>query len=155
VWGYEPNGRSLKINDAEAAVVRSIFDRYLDLGSVHLLMQALARDGVASKQRITRSGRIVGGEAMNRGPLFHLLTNCLDLGKIRHKGEAYPRLHPAVVEAETFAKVAALLTKSRRQRRQGSTRIAGWPLTGKIFDAAGRPMSPTTATGKSGRRYRY
>jgi len=29
------------------------------------------------------------------------------------------------------------------------------PLTGKLFDAEGAPMSPTFSRGKSGRRYRY
>jgi DNA invertase Pin-like site-specific DNA recombinase len=153
--GYEPAGRSLKINESEATLVRSIFDRYIQLGSVHRLMEVLAREGVCSKQRVTRSGAIVGGAAMNRGALFHLLTNRIYLGEIPHKGEAYPGLHPAIVDAETFAKVAAILAQNRRRRGEASPRIALSPLTGKLFDAQGRPMSPTTASGKSGRRYRY
>ncbi|HSF12105.1 MAG TPA: hypothetical protein VLA50_03965, partial [Erythrobacter sp.] len=43
-------------------------------------------------------------------------------------------------------------------RRHGSNakqRIQKAPLTGKLFDAAGEPMSPAASRGKSGRTYRY
>ena len=45
--GYDPIGRTLAINDAEAEQVRHIFRRYLELGSVHLLRDDLEARGPA------------------------------------------------------------------------------------------------------------
>src|SRR6266404_1691387 len=49
--GYEVRDRQLNINEAEAATVRHIFTRYLDLGCVRLLKEELDRRGVVSKSR--------------------------------------------------------------------------------------------------------
>jgi DNA invertase Pin-like site-specific DNA recombinase len=46
--GYEVKDRALVINDVEAAKVRMIFKRYLQLGSVHDLAGELDRQGIRS-----------------------------------------------------------------------------------------------------------
>ena len=44
---------------------------------------------------------------------------------------------------------------ARRHHAAADHRIAKSLLTGKLFDVAGEPMSPTFSRGKSGRSYRY
>jgi len=56
--GYEPEGRTLTINEVEAKTVRKIFDLYLELGNVRLVKQAadaLPRSGdrVVARERET------------------------------------------------------------------------------------------------------
>ena len=65
--GYDARDQQLLINEAEAATVRDIFERYLRLGSVRLLKRELDRDGVRSKQRVSASGRESGGSSFSRG----------------------------------------------------------------------------------------
>ena len=82
--GYDlpdPGLRVLRINAPEAVLVRSIFERYLQLGSVHALERDLAARGVRTKQTPRKDGTIRGGVAFSRGALFHLLRN--HLGKAR------------------------------------------------------------------------
>jgi hypothetical protein len=49
--GYDWCDRRLVVNEVEAAIVRHIFVRYLELRSVRLLKEELTRDGVMSKVR--------------------------------------------------------------------------------------------------------
>jgi len=157
--GYDlpaPGSRMLRVNDKEAATVRLIFARYLDLGSVHALQRDLAEQDIRSKQRVTANGRTVGGKPMNRGALFHLLRNRIYLGQIVHKGEVHEGGHEAIVDSDLFERVQRRLDgNARRHRAAGDHRIARAPLVGKLFDADGEPMSPTFSRGRSGRSYRY
>jgi DNA invertase Pin-like site-specific DNA recombinase len=47
--GYDVVERRLVVNESEAEMVREIFRRYLELGSVRLLMEDLNRRGIRSK----------------------------------------------------------------------------------------------------------
>jgi len=64
--------------------------------------------------------------------------------------------HDAIVDPDLFERVQARLdAQVRRHPSNAGSRAARAPLTGKLFDAAGEPMSPATSRGKSGRSYRY
>jgi len=52
--GYEVRNRKLLINDAEAATVRMIFERFVSVGSATALARTLAAEGVR-----TRRGRLI------------------------------------------------------------------------------------------------
>lgn len=157
--GYDPPTdkatRSLVLNEPEAETVRLIFRRYLDLGSVNLLARSLAADGIRSKAWVSTRGRAMGGQDLNAGALRHLLKNRIYLGEIVHKDAAYPNAHPAIVDPDVFnavqERLAAAAGKTRRLRTGEGTGL----LTGVIFDAFGRPMSPTISYGRGGRCYRY
>lgn len=153
--GYDADGRTLKINEPEADRVRHIFQRYLELKSVHRLAEELRVTGVYSKQRTTKAGRVIGGGPMRRGALFHLLSNTVYVGWIPHKDASYPGQHSAIVETETFEAVQALLAGNGQDRANTSLRGSEASLTGKIYDAKGRRMSPTSSRGKNGCPYRY
>ena len=144
--------RALVVNEAEAATVRAIFQAYLELGSVSGLERWLAERGIASKARTTRDGRAIGGRPFNRGALFYLLRNRTYLGMIVHRDKVHPGMHPAIVEAELFEAVQARLAANRRQRAARRDRVARAPLTGRIFDADGNPMSPTFSYGRRKKR---
>lgn len=157
--GYDlpdPGLRVLRVNEAEAGLVRSIFERYLELGSVHALERDLASNGICTKETRRRDGSIRGGVAFSRGALFHLLRNCLYRGEIPHKGQTYPGQHEAIVCADLFETVQARLDgQTQRRAASGDKRVANSPLTGRVFDAEGHPMSPSFAYGQHGTLYRY
>src|SRR5262249_4323391 len=151
--GYDVKDRKLIVNEAEAATVRLIFDRYLALGCVSKLRDELDRQGVRSKQRILTSGRVLGGGSFGRGALYHLLRNRVYLGEVVHKGVAYPGEHQAIVDEELW--MAGQTTLNGNRVRQRESRIeSGALLGGLIFDDRGNRMSPTH-TMRRGNRYRY
>ena len=154
--GYDPpscSDRMLLVNEQEAVTVRSIFVRYLELGSVHTLVRDLAQQGVVSKVRTRADGSTSGGQPFSRGALFHLLNNRIYRGEIVHKGEVYPGLHEAIVRAEMFDKVQRRLDNNRVERTTTTSRTS--PLAGKLFLANGERLTPTHTRGAGGQAYRY
>jgi DNA invertase Pin-like site-specific DNA recombinase len=147
--------RALVVNDAEAATVRGIFRAYIELGSVHELQRWVDERGIRSKQRTTRDGRTIGGQSFSRGALFHLLRNRTYLGLIVHRDKVHEGRHPAIVDAALFEAVQEKLDANVRRHEARSDRVTRAPLTGRIFDGDGQPMSPTFTHGKRGQVYRY
>src|ERR1700729_1927883 len=152
--GYDVKERKLLVNEAEAATVRHIFQRYLQLGSVRALRDDLAARGIVSKRRRASDGSPYGGQRFSRGALYLMLQNRIYRGEIVHKGKASPGEHAAIVDEELWRKVQNRLEANRLERREGDKAIEPSPLTGLVFDAQGEPMTPTHAA-KKGTRYRY
>ena len=148
--------RKLLINEDEAATVRSIFSRYFELGSVHALQRELADQGILSKLRTYSTGHTSGGTPFSRGALFHLLRNRIYLGQIVHKDQVFEGEHDGIVDQDLFDQVQHKLNgNARRHNAAAEHRVTKAPLTGKLFDANGEPMSPTFSRGRSGQVYRY
>ena len=147
--------RALVVNEAEAATVREIFEAYLKLGSVHVLQRWAEEQRMRSKLRTTRDGKIIGGQSFSRGALFHLLRNRTYLGLIMHKDKVHHGLHPAIVDRARFNAAQVKLDANRRRHEARSNRVKRAPLTGRIFDSDGQPMSPSFTHGKRGQVYRY
>lgn len=156
--GYEAAGRTLTINEAEARTVRWIFERYLELGSVHAVMLELEAADVRSKSRTTKAGVQKGGVIMDRGAVFHILHNRIYIGEITHKGASYPGQHPAIVDRDLFDAAQAMLAENdKKTRAPGEARRPhkGAPLTGLIFDSAGNRMTPMKVAAAGKPIYRY
>lgn len=147
--------RALVVNPAEAETVRLIFQRYLELGSVHALARWLDDQEIRSKAWISSKGRRVGGMRFSRGALFHLLKNRTYLGEIPHRDRSYPGAHPPIVDLEVFQAAHDLLAAQARRHEGRPTRVSTMPLRGLIFDVDGAPMSPVFTHGAKGQVYRY
>jgi len=88
--GYETKDRKIVVVEEEAECVRTIFRRYLELGSLNLLMADLREQGIVTKVRSLKTGRTVGGIPFTRGPLAHFLRNRFYIGEVAFKGEVLP-----------------------------------------------------------------
>ncbi len=152
--GYDVKERKLVVNEAEAATVRHIFQRYLQLGSVRALQADLSTAGIVSKPRKAADGSPYGAQRFSRGALYLMLQNRIYRGEIVHKGKAFPGEHAAIVDEELWQKVQSHLEANRLVRRDGDAAIEPSLLTGIVFDAQGDAMTPTHAV-KKGTRYRY
>lgn len=142
--GYEVRDRKLVINEAEAATVRMIFERFVEVGSATALARALAAEGVR-----TRRGRLV-----DKGFLYKLLNNRVYIGDAVHKGTSYPGEHDAIITRALWDKVHRILRESPRVRA-GRTRAATPALLkGLIFGPTGCAMTPTH-TRRGDKLYRY
>ena len=152
--GYDVKDRKLIVNKTEAATVRHIFGRYIELKSVRELKEDLDAAGIVSKVRTAHDGSRYGGEPLARGAIYLMLQNRIYRGEIVHKGKSYPGEHEAIIDETLWNNVQAILSENRVHRANGKQGNEPSLLTGILFDAHGGRMSPTHAN-KKGTRYRY
>src|ERR1700687_4110888 len=151
--GYEMKDGKIAIIEEEAELVRSIFRRYLELGSVNELVRDLRERDIRTKTRLLSTGATRGGIPFGRGALYYLLGNHFYIGEVKYKNEILPGEQPPIMDRALFD---AVRQKSLTQwsHRTIVRNKSDHLLTGLLFDDAGHRMIPTHAT-KAGVRYRY
>jgi site-specific DNA recombinase len=151
--GYASINKKLVVMPEEAETVRTIFRRYLELGSIRTLMQDLDRRGIRTKRRTGTTDRTTGGIRFGVGPLAHLLRNRFYIGDVVYRDKVHRGQHEPIVDEALFEAVQAKLAAGAAAR---SLRLRGSPaiLAGRIFDDRGNRMT-ATHTNKKGARYRY
>ena len=142
--GYDVKDRKLVVNEDEAAVVRGIFARFVEVGSATLLADELRRKGVRNKQ-----GTLVEGVYV-----YRVLKNRVYRGDAVHKGKAYPGEHQAIIDQALWDKAHAILQVNPRKRANNTRSQAPALLKGLIFTSTGAAMTPSSTKGGP-RRYRY
>ena len=152
--GYDVKDRKLVVNKAEARTVVDIYRRYLRVKSVNALKAELDAADIRSKRRVRRDGTIHGNQSFSQGALYLLLQNRTYRGEAKHKGNAYPGEHAAIVDKPLWDAVQAVLVENRVERAAGVNTKAASLLTGLLFDEAGERLTPTWSI-KKGTRYRY
>lgn len=152
--GYDVINRELIVNQEEAATVRYIFQRYLELGNLIALQADLARRETTTKIRLRRDGSVHGGKAWWTGTLYYLLKNQLYIGKIVHRGTYHEGLQLPIVDQDLFEQVQAKLASNSMSHRKREYAAHNSLLTGMIRDGLDRPMTPRQAH-KGPKRYCY
>ena len=152
--GYQAQDRKLIIVDSEAEIVRFIFRRYAELGSVRLLKDELEARSIQSKLRTSASGRISGGKPFARGALYLMLQNRIYRGEIVHNQQSYPGEHEPIIDQPLWDAVRAQLASNAAQRNEGGKTLQPSLLAGMLFDGDGNRMTPSHAV-KKGTRYSY
>jgi site-specific DNA recombinase len=142
--GYEVRDRKLVVNESDAKLVRSIFQRFLRLGSATTLAQQLIAENVRNKY----------SKLIDKGILYKMLNNPVYVGVAVHKGVSYPGEHVGIIDQKIWDKVQARFQESPRKRAAATRAQTPSLLKGIIFGPAGTAMSPTH-TRKNGRLYRY
>ena len=104
--GFDVQDRKLVVNEAEAALVRHIFERFLQVGSATKLVQELNAAGQRTKR----------GKPFDKGIVYKLLNNRTYVGEVEHKGAIYPGQHEAIIERDTWDKVRAMLAENAHRR---------------------------------------
>jgi site-specific DNA recombinase len=141
--GYDVRDRKLVVNEVEAATVRSVFERFLSVGSATTLARTLAAEGMTTKR----------GKRIDKGAIYKLLANRVYVGEAVHKGTAYPGEHEAIIDRDLWDKVHSILQQSPRLRASNTRSQTPALLKGIIFTETGAAMTPT-ATKKGTRLYR-
>ncbi|MFY9830708.1 MAG: recombinase family protein [Rhodoplanes sp.] len=142
--GYDIKDRKLVVNEAEAAAVRTIFQRFLRVGSMTKLTVALRSEGMRTK----------GGKPVDKGYLYRILNNRVYIRKAVHKGIAYPGEHAAIVERPLWERVHDIMGDSPRKRAMRTRAQTPALLKGLIFGPTGAAMTPAH-TRRNGKLYRY
>jgi DNA invertase Pin-like site-specific DNA recombinase len=152
--GYDVADRKLVVNEAEAELVRLIFNRFLRVGSATKLAQELRHAGHTTKSWTTQYGKSRPGKPIDKGSIYKILNNRVYLGEALHKGTSYPGEHAAIIDQGTWDKVHAILAENTAARANGTRAQMPALLRGLIFAPGGHAMTPTH-TRKDGKLYRY
>ena len=152
--GYRAKDRTLTIHKDEAETVRTIFTRYLDLGSVLKLEAELARQKLRTRTFTSAGNRLWGNRPFSRGHLYYLLSNPVYAGKIVHKDERYDGQHEAIIDRKTWDAVQARLADNTRGHKTRSRADEPSLLAGLLVDSKGAKLT-SSHTVKGNRRYRY
>ncbi|MEQ1801916.1 MAG: recombinase family protein [Gammaproteobacteria bacterium] len=152
--GYTAAERTLVINEAEAKTVRTIYRLYLELGCVRKVRAEVVSLGLRTRLRPAVIGRRRGGIPMGDGHIYLILKNPVYAGRIRHKDQTYPGLHPPIIDPETWQRVQDQIAANRQGKRYRVTAQEPSLLAGLLFDGDGKRYVPSHAV-KGGRRYRY
>ena len=133
--------------------MRTIFRRYLELGSIRALAEDLDRRDFRTKRQEISNGRVRGGIRFGVGYLAQILRNRFYIGDVVYRGKVHRGEHEAIVDQAVFEAVQVKLADgavARRLKLKASPAI----LMGRIYDDRGERMTPSHSI-KNGARYRY
>ena len=154
--GYDVVNRVLVINEAEAAVVRRVFEEMLTIGSPTQIAANLTAEGITTKAWTTQDGQTRSGARIDKKYLHKLLRHRIYLGELSHKGNWYPGAHPAIIDHGLWGRVHEILAKDGHARSV-ETKIRSRTdalLRGLLYAPTGERMYPTYSR-KNGRKYHY
>src|SRR6185436_5643701 len=100
--GYAAVDKKIVVIPAEAEAIRTIFARYLDLGSARMLADDLDHRGIRSKPRQLANGCLIGGGAFGVGALAYLLKNRFYIGEVVYRGEVHRGDHTPILDHALF-----------------------------------------------------
>lgn len=154
--GYDVVDRRLAINEAEAEQVRTIFRRFVALGSILKVVQEIRTRGWCNKTWTTKAGRTLAGQLHDKSSVHKILHCRTYLGEMKHRDQYFENTHAAIIERALWDEAHALLEVNGRVRAGASRRgKVEFLLKGLLTGPDGRALSPWHTTKANGRTYRY
>lgn len=144
-YGYRVENRRLVPDEAEAAVVRRIYGRYLEVQSPKLVASELNAEGIPN-----HNGRRWDTQSIHR-----IMTNHHYVGEVEYQGAVYEGEHDGIVERELWDRCREIMSgdapKPDRSRSGSEPALLQGVLRCGHCQSA---MSPVRAT-RRGRSYLY
>jgi site-specific DNA recombinase len=154
--GYDVQDRRLAINETEAEQVRTIFRRFVELGSILKVVQEIRACGWCNKTWTTKAGRTLVGQLHDKSSVHKILHCRTYLGEMKHRDQYFENTHAAIIERALWEEAHALLQVNGRVRAGASRRgKVEFLLKGLLTGPDGRALSPWHTTKANGRTYRY
>jgi len=156
-YDVDRDRKLLLVNQEEASLVRRIFRRYLQLGSVVALIKELNAAGHKTKSWTTKKGVHRPGVPWNKNHVYRLLTNPTYIGLIKHKDKTYPGRHEAIIEKSLWDQVQVSLNDNGGHRARANATRSKTPAMLKGIIKCGHcgTAMGVTFTKKRDRTYRY
>ena len=155
--GYDVDRQNKKliVNPEEAILVRYIFRKYLQLGSVIDLLKDLSDQGKFTKSWTTVHGKVRAGGPFRKDNIYQVLNNPIYVGLVRHREMTFPGEHEAIIEQSLWDEVQGRLADNTRAGAGESRSKIPAMLKGIIrCGTCNKPMG-ITYTMNHGRMYRY
>ena len=138
--------KHLEPDPKTAPLVKRIFEMYAAGNTQKEIIEHLNAEGLRTRK----------GKPLTINSIRSVLKNKKYIGIYHYDGKEYPEAQiPALIDAETFAKVQRLLIQNKRAPARKWTK-AEYLLTGKLFcGLCGHTMVGECGAGKSGTKYFY
>ena len=154
--GYDVKDRRLVINEVEAEQVRTIFRRFVALGSILKVVQEIRTHDWCNKTWTTKAGRVLAGQLHDKSSVHKILHCRTYLGEMKHRDQYFENTHAPIIERALWDEAHALLQVNGRVRAGASRRgKVEFLLKGLLTGTDGRALSPWHTTKANGRTYRY
>jgi site-specific DNA recombinase len=157
------------VNEEEAATVRHIFEKALELRTIAKVQKYLNETGTRTKTYITKQGVRRGGSFWSESTLMHLLTNLAVIGyrEINKSNRGKPEdtlkdldryqvvkaAWPAILDEKVFWGVQEIIESNRRFARRYDH---VYRLTGMVeCGGCGKILVGASATGRNGKYFYY
>ena len=153
--GYDPDGRTLRINKSEAEIIRTLYALYEQFETVRAVSGEAERQELRSREQVLSTGRKTGGGIFRRGQIHHIPTNPIYAGRIRHRDEVYEGSHEAIIDPARWDPIQESLKDGARRSRKVLHHKTKSLLCGKLFDETGDRLTPSHSKTRAGVRLRY
>lgn len=159
--GYEPDGRTLRICEASAPTLRKLYELYGTHCNIRIVKTHADKLELKTAIRTSPSGREKGGTYFSFGHIYHILTNPIYAGRIRHKDKVWPGQHPAIIDPCQWDALqgqliaGAVFTRSGKGRNDQGAKKQVPRLARKVYDETGDQLTPSHTKTAKGRRLRY
>ncbi|MFA7151667.1 MAG: recombinase family protein [Candidatus Paceibacterota bacterium] len=142
-YGYRRENKKLVIEKKEAEIVKSVYENYLNSGSLFKIYDDLKEKGVKNKF----------GNYLSKSNLEHILRNITYSGKVRHRGQIYQGIHEPIISEEVFNLAQEIHKKKIKKFRVYKNFLFGGLI--KCADCGSRMTSVFTNKRKDGKLSRY
>ncbi len=118
--GYDFKDKQLVVNQEEAALVRRIFDLYLERRSVLRVAEELNRLGFRRKSYKLKDGRLVGGKPFDINSVIRILQRKVYIGIITNERtkQEFSGQHQPIIDPAVFEKAQEILKSHARREGQ-------------------------------------
>jgi len=153
ILGYDLIDKKLIVNHKEARLVKLMFEKYLELGSVLQVVEWLNSHGYRTKEYVSRRKGIKrGANRFFNAYVCQKLTSRAYIGEVTHKGEIHKGQHKPIIdkklwnEANRLLKLHAPLRKNPKRETKHIFVLQGLVKCGKC----GNYMTSKYSTGRNG-----
>jgi site-specific DNA recombinase len=154
--GYDLKDRRLVINEAEAEQVRTLFRRFVEVGSLMKVAQEARARGWRNKDWTAKSGRQHVSKLHDRSSLHKILHCRTYLGELKSRDQYFEGTHAPIIDRALWDAVHARLAVCSRTRAAASREgKVPFLLKGLLTGPDGRALTPWHTTKAGGRTYRY
>ena len=157
-FGYarDKEGKKLIINEAEAKIIREMFELYLKGNSLLKVASILNEKGYRSRAGKQIDGKPFGGLKFGVTQIQQAIKNVVYIGKVFYAGQIYDGQQEAIINEETF-KNAQQVLKDNRVERKATKNIECSGLLTHILrcKTCGHSMFHTYTLKHKTHKYRY
>ena len=153
ILGYDLIDKKLIVNPKEARLVKLMFEKYIELGSVLQVVEWLNSHGYRTKEYVSRRKGIKrGGNRFFNAYVNQKLTSRAYIGEVTNNGIIYKGKHEPIInkklwnEANRLLKLHAPLRKNPKRETSHIFVLQGLVKCGKC----GKYMSSKYSTGRNG-----
>jgi len=144
-YGYARENKKLIPCPKEAEEIKSIFENYLEIGSLSEVYRMAKEKGIKNKR----------GKNFSKTTIFSILRNVVYIGKIKYNDQIYQGTHEPIISEEIFA----LAQKIHKNKRKNFRVYKNFLFGGLIkCERCGSKMTPSFTNKKSDeklKRYYY